>query len=139
MKLVDSLVLLGVAALPLAAPLADGAAPKPRLPLVILGRDVMAAQDAARKQGAALADAIRQLGDPDAKVRHDAYETLKQEGETARAALEEASKSDDAERRFAATQLLDRLDHEKQARAHARSSTDGLLCSARAIDSFTAL
>jgi len=138
MKLVDSLVLLGVAALPLAAPFADEVTPKPRPPVVLVGRDGSLAQDGAVvrddaatkqavKKGAEIADLIQRLGHSDAKVRHDAYEALKLEGEKARAALEQASKGDDPERRFAATQLLDRLDQESQARAQTRSSANGRL------------
>lgn len=131
MKLADSLVLLGVAALPLAAPLVDEVTPKPRAPAVILGRDVAARQEVPPKQETkpdeSLDDWVVQLGHADAKVRHDAYEALKAKGEKARAALEVASKSSDAETRFSATQLLDRLDREQQARTRTRSSANGLL------------
>src|SRR5262245_11418086 len=110
MKLADSLVLLGVAALPLAAPLADDAAPKPRPPVLVIGRDVAPTNDDASAK--AVQKLIGQLGSDEADERRAAFDALAGRGEKARAALEEARKSDDPETRFSATQLLDRLDQE---------------------------
>jgi hypothetical protein len=53
---------------------------------------------------------IQKLGDKDYKVRRDAFKKLEDLGDTARAALETAAKSDDAEIRWNASRLLDRLE-----------------------------
>jgi hypothetical protein len=53
---------------------------------------------------------IKRLGDTDYKVRRDAFKKLEAMGAEARAALEAAAKGDDAEIRWNASRLLDRLE-----------------------------
>jgi PDZ domain-containing protein/HEAT repeat protein len=92
MKLTNTLLALGLAALPASA-LAD---------------DSTSAAAAGRSDDAAAL--VQKLGDKEYKVRRDAYKQLEKLGSAARPALEAAAKSDDAEVRWNASRLLDRLD-----------------------------
>jgi hypothetical protein len=89
MKLTNTLLAIGLAALPASALALDG--------------------DGKNDDAAAL---VQKLGDKDYKVRRDAYKQLEKLGADARAALETAAKSDDAEVRWNASRLLDHLDGE---------------------------
>ena len=93
MKLTNGLLALGLAALPASA-LArdDGTTNGPGL----LRDDA--------------SDLVKQLGDKDYKVRRDAFKKLEAMGAEARAALDAAAKGDDAEIRWNASRLLDRLE-----------------------------
>src|SRR5262245_36092706 len=98
MSLANAMWLVGLAALPMTAHALDGQdAPAKVAPK----------NDAGRADAAAL---VKQLGDPDYAARKEAYRKLEKLGTAARAELEKASKSDDAEVRWSASLLLDRLD-----------------------------
>jgi hypothetical protein len=75
----------------------------------------------------AIRERIAQLGSDDPATREAAMKSLAAEGEAARSALQQARKSNDAETRFSAEQLLDRLDQESEARKRAMQSVGGLL------------
>ncbi|MSR47275.1 MAG: PDZ domain-containing protein [Planctomycetes bacterium] len=135
MKLSNTLTLLCVAALPLAAPWIDGAtaqettsqetgapAPRARRPPVVVERaeSAVVADDVIPKR-------IAELSSADPKTREAAADALAKLGEKARAALQAAKKHKDAETRFAATQLLERLDQEQAARTRSRASVGGFL------------
>jgi hypothetical protein len=92
MKLTNTLLVLGLAALPASALALDGD-----------GK----AGEGKNDDAAAL---VQKLGDKDYKVRRDAYKQLEKLGGDARGALESAAKSDDAEVRWNASRLLDHLD-----------------------------
>ena len=89
MNLANTLMVIGLAALPFSAN-APGD-----------GRD---------QEAAAL---VQKLGDSDYKVRKEAYRALEKLGPAAREALEKGLKSDDAEVRWSASLLLDRLDESR--------------------------
>src|SRR5262245_53372972 len=92
MKLTNTLLALGLAALPASA-------------LAIGPRSATAPGQS--DDAAAL---VQKLGDKEYKVRRDAYRQLEKLGASARSALETAAKSDDPEVRWNASRLLDRLD-----------------------------
>ena len=99
MKLTNGLLALGLAALPASAlALDDGTTNGPGL-----------LRDDAGAHGEA-DEWIKKLGDKDYKVRRDAFKKLEAMGDEARAALEAAAKGDDAEIRWNASRLLDRLE-----------------------------
>ncbi len=104
-KLTNALVLMGLTALPIASPWIDDAATAAK------GGDV-AAQ-------------VRALGSDDADTRQAAFDALEKMGEAARPALEQAKKSSDAETRFSAALLLDRLDGRSGTRDRAMESVGG--------------
>ena len=93
MKLTNGLLALGLAALPASALALDDTK--------FTGPGVLR-DDAG--------DLVKKLGDKDYKVRRDAFKKLEALGDEARASLETAAKSDDAEIRWNASRLLDRLD-----------------------------
>jgi hypothetical protein len=93
MKLMNGLLALGLAALPASALARDDGN--------VFGPGVLR-DDAG--------DLVKQLGDKDYKVRREAFKKLEGMGEAARAALETAAKGDDAEIRWNASRLLDRLE-----------------------------
>jgi hypothetical protein len=106
MKLTNTLLALGLAALPASA-LAMGPTSA-----TALGRS---------DDAAAL---VQKLGDKEYKVRRDAYRQLEKLGASARPALEEAAKSDDAEVRWNASRLLDRLDGQSGGLKERADSSD---------------
>lgn len=93
MKLVNGLLALGLAALPASALARDDGN--------VFGPGVLR-DDAG--------DLVKMLGDKDYKVRREAFKKLEGMGEAARTALETAAKGDDAEIRWNASRLLDRLE-----------------------------
>ncbi|HET6163398.1 MAG TPA: PDZ domain-containing protein [Planctomycetota bacterium] len=93
MKLTNGLLALGLAALPASALARDDGTTN--------GPGVL--RDDAT-------DLVKRLGDKDYKVRRDAFKKLEAMGAEARAALEAAAKGDDAEIRWNASRLLDRLE-----------------------------
>lgn len=113
------LPLVGVAALPFAAAwFVETAAAQ---------ESAAAAPQAVKSARPTIRERIAQLGSADAATRDAAMKALAAEGEAARAALEAARKTGDAETRFSAAQLLDRLDQEMAARARAMASVGGRL------------
>jgi hypothetical protein len=100
MKLTNTLLALGLAALPASALALDDTN--------LFGPGLLR-DDAA--------DLVRKLGDKDYKVRRDAFKKLEAMGDSARAALETAAKGDDAEIRWNASRLLDRLDDTAPAKS----------------------
>lgn len=108
MKLTNGLLALGLAALPASAlALDDGTTNGPG----VLRDDA--------------GDLVKKLGDKDYKVRRDAFKKLEAMGDEARAALEAAAKGDDAEIRWNASRLLDRLEDDSTAGLR-RSGAQGL-------------
>jgi hypothetical protein len=99
MKLTNTLLALGLAALPASALALDDTN--------LFGPGLLR-DDAA--------DLVKKLGDKDYKVRRDAFKKLEAMGDSARAALETAAKGDDAEIRWNASRLLDRLDDSAPAK-----------------------
>ena len=124
MKLTDSLVLLGLVALPLSTSWVDANAAQEARPRPAVWRSRQSDDNAVAKS---IEKNVAKLGSNDAKARKSAFDALAKVGEKARTALAEAQKSSDAEIRFSATQLLDRLDAAKTARAHGESSATGRL------------
>lgn len=80
--------------------------------LLALGLAALPASALAIAQADDAATLVQKLGDKEYKVRRDAYKQLEKLGATARPALESAAKSDDAEVRWNASRLLDRLDEQ---------------------------
>jgi hypothetical protein len=103
MKLTNGLLALGLAALPASALALDDTN--------LFGPGLLR-DDAG--------DLVKKLGDKDYKVRRDAFKKLEALGDSARAALETAAKGDDAEIRWNASRLLDRLDDAAPAKNELR-------------------
>jgi len=99
MKLTNGLLALGLAALPASALALDDTN--------LFGPGLLR-DDAS--------DLVKKLGDKDYKVRRDAFKKLEAMGEEARAALETAAKGDDAETRWNASRLLDRLEDDSSTK-----------------------
>lgn len=130
MRLGNIFTLLGLATLPLATPWLDEAVGQDAKPATERRRPA-AVIEVAGDDGSAVKRQVQQwieqLGSKDADQREAAAKALAGQGEAARAALEDARKSGDAEVRFSAAQLLDRLDEEQTARTRSRSSVGGML------------
>src|SRR5262249_6289365 len=69
---------------------------------------------------------VKQLGDGDYKTRKQAFRALEQMGADARGALEKAMKSDDAEVRWSASLLVDRIDENSTKAAKAGAPSGAL-------------
>src|SRR5262245_21395481 len=105
MKLTNTLLALGLAALPASAL-------------------AMATSATALGQSDDAAALVQKLGDKEYKVRRDAYRQLEKLGASARTALEAAAKSDDPEVRWNASRLLDRLDEPRGGLKERGGSSD---------------
>ena len=88
---------------------------------LLLGGSLVAALAAGTLVAAAAQDApdygalVKSLGEEEFAARTKAYEALESAGAAARKALEEGAKSDDAQVRWSARRLLDRLEGQEKA------------------------